>query len=139
MSLQGAIVDEHSTTIFGWLPQTVAVTTLWATFAGWFPYAIAAIPIIYYCIMIWETKTVVHIRSNWRTRCIARQYIRLKAREKITLAKLEAIELLHTARVAARETVHRAEHEADVLVVKNDGLGHARLSAARLLDISKGN
>ena len=102
--------------VFSWLTQSIFATVFWAALTGWLPYAIAMIPIVFYLIMIWETRTVTHLRNNWRQSHIAKTYAKLKAREKVTLAKLEALELLRTARVEARETVKHAEHEAAKLV-----------------------
>jgi hypothetical protein len=117
----------HSDNLVGWLvTQLVALGALLASLAGWIPYAIvAAIPTIYYLLMIWEMKTVVHWRNNWVQKRIARKYARLKAREKVTLAKLEAMEVQRRARVAARETIHQAEFEAEKLVAKNSTLTKA--------------
>ena len=102
---------------FSWLTQSVVASVFWAALTGWLPYAIAMVPIVFYLIMIWETRTVVHFRNNWRQKHIAKKYAKLKAREKVTLAKLEALELLRTARAEARETVLHAQHEAAKLVV----------------------
>ena len=118
MSVQGNVVGNDG--LVSWLiAQIIALGTLLASLAGWLPYAaIAALPSLYYAVMLWETRTFVHFRNNWRQKHIARKYVKLKQREKVTLAKLEAIELLRSARVEAREKVAHAAHEAEVMVVK---------------------
>ena len=116
--MQASRANVDSLNLDGWFTQTISVSALIAAVTGWVPFALAAIPIVYYLIMIWETRTVVHWRNNWKQKRIAKQYAKLKAREKVTLAQLEAIELLRTARVEAREKVAHAAHEADVMLTK---------------------
>ena len=116
--MQASRANVDNLNLDGWFTQTISVTALFAAISGWVPFAIAAIPIIYYLIMIWETRTIVHWRNNWKQKRIAKKYAKLKAREKVTLAQLEAIELLRSARVEAQEKVAHATHEADVLLTK---------------------
>jgi uncharacterized membrane protein len=117
MHVQGNVVGDSG--LFGWLGGTAAMSALWAALTGWVPYAVAIIPLIYFLIMIWETRTFTHARYNWMQKHIARKYAKLKAREKVTLAKLEAMEVQRKARVTAREAIKEAEFEAEKLVVKN--------------------
>ena len=123
MQGQGSVVGNDG--VFSWLTQSAAATALWAALTGWLPYAVAAIPLIFYLIMIWETRTVVHMRNNWRQKRLAWRYAKLKAREKVTLAKIEAIELLRSARVEAHERIKVAESEAAKLVVEQNTAAHA--------------
>lgn len=118
MSVQGNVVGNDG--IIGWIIlQLAALGALIASLAGWLPYAlIAAIPTIYYLLMIWEMRTVQHFVNNWRTRRIARRYAKAQAKAKIALARLEAIDLLRHARHEAREKVEQASAEAAKLVVQ---------------------
>lgn len=40
------------------LPHVASVGALVATMVGWLPFIVALIPAVYYCILIWESKTV---------------------------------------------------------------------------------
>jgi hypothetical protein len=118
MSVQGNVV--HSDNLVGWLvTQLVALGALLASLAGWIPYAIiAAIPTIYYLLMIWEMRTVQHALNNWRTKRIAKKYAKAQARAKIALARLEAIDVIRNARHEARDKVEQAAADAAKLVIK---------------------
>ncbi len=119
MSLAGNSAVGNDGIVSWFITQLIALGTLLASLAGWIPYAIvAAIPTLYYLVMLWETRTFVHLRNNWRTKRIARRYIKAQARAKIALAKLDAIELLRHARHDAREKVEQASAEAAKLVVQ---------------------
>jgi hypothetical protein len=90
--VQGTSVDKIS--LDGWFTQTISISALFGAIFGWWPYVVAAIPIIYYLIMIWETRTVVQFRNNWLQRRLSRRYAKLKVQEKKTADRLAAVELL---------------------------------------------
>jgi hypothetical protein len=128
MSVQGNIVSSDN--LVGWLvTQLVALGALLASLAGWIPYAIiAAIPTIYYLLMIWEMKTVQHALNNWRTKRIAKKYAKAQAKAKIALARLEAIDVLRNARHASR--IANGQCESQVTASLSPGVRWHALSFA---------
>lgn len=67
---------------------------------------------IYYCICVWESRTVQHAVNNWLMRTRARKVLRLKAKAKLVSAQLVALETVRVAKREARELVEEARVEA---------------------------
>lgn len=98
---------------FLWVANLVgAGATIFGAVVGYLPYIAAAIAVIWYLIQIWESRTVQHWHENRRMVRKARRVARLKAKEKVIIAQLEALEALRQARVDARDKVEVAKVEA---------------------------
>lgn len=98
-TLAGAMIGTFLAHVWGYLPGTVAVI------GGCFA-------IVWYLIMIYESKTF----NNWRTdraqRIKERRIARLKAKERVIVAELEALELKRSAAVTAAAVLETAERAA---------------------------
>lgn len=96
--------------------HTAAGTGLLAIILGWLPPIIGLLgglaATTYYVICVWESRTVQHYVGNWRMKRKAKRIARLKAREKILTAELEALEVVREAKTVAAEKVAFAAHEA---------------------------
>lgn len=95
--------------LLGWLPPILGLVG-------------AAAATTYYFICIWESRTVQHYVGNWRMRRKAKRIARLKARERILTAELEALEVVREAGIVAKERVGAAAHEAAQLLVQEQTL-----------------
>lgn len=82
------------------------------------PALAALVGLIFYTIQIWESRTVQHWHQNRKMVRKARKISRLKAKEKVIVAQLEALETLRQARVTARDKVEIAKVEAAKLVAQ---------------------
>lgn len=112
------------------VPATTHAASLGALAAaamGWLPGVIAIIPAIYYLILIWESKTVQHWINNRRMVWRARKIARLRAKEKVITAKLEAMRVLKVARQDARALVEGAKVQAAKDVVHNESTIQSQL------------
>ena len=94
----------------------ISLGALMGSIIGWLPVIAAIVPMAYYLILIWESSTVQHYIRNVRMRRKARKIAKLQARLKVTVAALEAEEVVREARVVAREKVLHAQVEATKLV-----------------------
>jgi hypothetical protein len=105
---------------------------------GWLPFLLAAIGSLvgttYYCVSLWETRTVQHWVRNYRMKRNARRLMKLKAKEKIAVAKIEAAELKRQARVAARDLIEREIAEAAKLVAQSKTIPAAEVIERREAD-----
>ena len=93
---------------------------------GWLPYIAAAIAILWYVIQIWESRTVQHWHENRRMVRKAKRVARLKAKEKVIVAQLEALETLRQARVDARDKVEVARVEAAKLSIAEQTVAESK-------------
>ena len=87
---------------------------------GYLPPAAAFLALIWYAIQIWESRTIQHW---WRNRVEvrrAKKLVKLRAREKILVAKIEALAQVRAARVEARDKVEQAKVEAAKLQVHEE-------------------
>lgn len=91
-------------TVWGVLPTVIGAL---AGFVG----------LIYYSIVIWESRTIQHWWQNRRMIYRAKKILRLKAQAKVVAAELEAMERVRTAKRVARETLEDAQLEAAKAVV----------------------
>jgi hypothetical protein len=87
----------------GWLPQAMAVV------AG-------LIGAAYYTISIWESRTVQQWVTRRRMRRKAKTIARLRAKEKVIMAQIEALKLLRLARHEAAVRLEAAEYEAKKMI-----------------------
>ena len=90
----------------------VSAGAIVGTLIGWLPYVAAVVGLVWYCIQIWESRTVQHWWNNRQMILKARKIARLRAREKVIVAKLEALETIRAAKHAAVEKVETAKVEA---------------------------
>ena len=67
---------------------------------------------LWYCLQIWESRTIQHWWRNLQMKRKAKKIARLRAREKVIIAELDALNVVRAARVEAREKVETAKVEA---------------------------
>lgn len=94
------------------LVDVAAASAIVMTLLGWLPLLAAILGAVWYAIQIWESRTVQHWWENRKMVKKARKIARLKAKEKVIVAQLEALEALRQARVEARDKVEIAKVEA---------------------------
>lgn len=80
--------------------QLTAIAGFAATAAGYIPYILALLPAIYYCILIWESKTVQEWVAKRRAAKAARKLAKAKATVIVTAAQGEAKSVVAEAAVA---------------------------------------
>ncbi len=90
------------------------------TFLGYLPLVAAFLALIWYVIQIWESRTVQHWWRNRQEVKKAKRLVRLRAKEKILVAKIEALAQVRAARVEARDKVEQAKVEAAKLQVHEE-------------------
>lgn len=54
-------------------PHVASVGALFATLMGWLPAVVALVPALYYCILIYESKTVQAMIKRRRLRKLAKR------------------------------------------------------------------
>lgn len=105
--------------------------TIVASIVGYLPALAASIALLWYCIQIWESRTVQHYLENRRMVRKAKRIIRLRAKEKVISAQLEALESIRQARVDARDRVEVAKVEAAKLQLKEETAVEKRSSETK--------
>lgn len=90
------------------------------SFLGYLPPAAAFLALIWYVIQIWESRTVQHWWRNRQEVKKAKRLVRLRAKEKVLVAKIEALAKVRAARVEARDQVEQAKVEAAKLQVHEE-------------------
>ena len=80
-------------------------------------YAGALAALIWFCIQIWRSREIQHWYHNWQEVKRARRLVRLRAREKVLVAQIEALASVKQAKVEARDKVEAAKVEAALDVV----------------------
>ena len=108
-----------------WAPTTVVGDVVSAgaivgSFLGYFPIIAAFAGFVWYSIQIWESRTIQHW---WRNRVEikrAKKLVRLRAKEKVLVAKIEALAKVRAARVEARDKIEEAKVEAAKLQVHEE-------------------
>lgn len=103
-----------------WLGDLASAGAIVGVVVGWFPLIAAVAGFIWYAIQIWESRTVQHWFQNRRMVRKAKKIAKLKAKEKVIVAQLEALETLRQARVDARDKVEIAKVEAAKLVAQEE-------------------
>lgn len=96
----------------GHVLDVIGASTIIATIVGYLPAIAAAIALSWYLIQIWESRTVQNYLSNTKIACKARRIARLRAQEKIILAKLDALETVRQAKIMAKDKLEQAKVEA---------------------------
>ena len=79
---------------------------------GYFPIVAALAGFVWYVIQIWESRTVQHWWNNRREVKKAKKLMRLRAKEKVLVAKIEALAKVKAAKIEARDQVEAAKVEA---------------------------
>jgi|ERR1700676_4064636 len=118
MSVQGQMAGD--TGVLSLVTHTFSAGVFVGYLSGMLPVFVAFIPSVWCLICIWESSTVQHWVRNRRMIYKAHRIARLKAREKVIMAQLDALEVIREARTIAKEKVAIAEHEAAKLVVTED-------------------
>lgn len=103
-----------------WGGNAASVFAIIGTMAGWLPYIAAVAALVWYIIQIWESQTI----QNWHNSRVAvrrvRQIAKLKAKEKLIAATLEALHVVHAAQSVASDIVATAAVEAVALKAKQE-------------------
>ena len=105
------------TTVVG---DIISAGDIVGSFLGYLPIVAAFAGLIWYVIQIWESRTVQHWWRNRQEVKKAKKLIKLRAREKVLVAKIEALALTRAARVEARDKVEQAKVEAAKLQVHEE-------------------
>lgn len=94
--------------------DTVSAGAIIGTLLGILPAAAACGAFVWYLIQIYESRTFQHWINNRRTIWRARKLAKLRAQEKIVLAKIEALATVKAAERDARAKVADAATVAAV-------------------------
>jgi len=73
------------------------------------PYLSGLAALVWFCIQIWASRAIQHWWNNVREVRRAKRLVRLRAREKVLVAKIEALAKVRQARVEARDIVEQAK------------------------------
>ena len=111
------LAQQHPVAILG---QILSSATILASLLGFIAPVAALVGLVFYSIQIWESRTMQHWVDNRRMLYRAHKIARLRAKEKVITAKLEALEVVRHARIRARDKVAHAQAEAAQLVVSED-------------------
>jgi len=98
--------------IAAWAADVVSAAAIIGSILGYLPYFAALAGLVWYCIQIRESKTVQHWLENRRMVQRAKKIAKLRAKEKVIVAELEAMELSRHAKIEARDKVELARVEA---------------------------
>ena len=98
----------------------VSAGAILGTAIGYFPLFAAFVGLVWYSIQIWESRTIQHWAQNRKMVLKAKRIARLKAKEKVIVAQLDALESIRQARVTARDRVETAKVEAAKLLVHEE-------------------
>jgi len=101
-----------------WSVHGAALLTVIGALLQLLPAVAAAAGAIYYLIQVWETRTIQHWWNNRKMRLKAEKIARLRAKEKVIQAQLEAEGEVRQARAKARAKVEAASQEAAALLVQ---------------------
>jgi hypothetical protein len=114
---QGEPVLENQFDLSHWVGHVTSIIAALGAFMGLLPSAVALVALIWYSVQLYESRTVQHYLRNRKMVRKAKKIARLRAKEKVIIAELEALEVMREAKATAREKVAKASHEAEVLVV----------------------
>lgn len=103
-------MSEHP--VFQWAGNIISLAAIAGTLAGWLPLFAALVAIIWYSIQIWESATVRNYLNNRRKINKAKKIARLRGKEKLILAQLDALETVRAAKATAKEVLAVATAEA---------------------------
>ena len=110
MSLQAS--DFHLAPPATYVGDVISAGAIVGSFLGYFPIVAALAGFVWYVIQIWESRTVQHWWRNRQEIKKAKKLVRLRAKEKILIAKIEALAQVKAARIEARDKVEAAKVEA---------------------------
>lgn len=101
--------------------HVASVAALLAAYLGWVaPVAAglgAVLVVVFYCITLWEMRTVQHWRADFIMRRRSKKLAKLRASEKLVIAKIQALEKFRAGKVEAREMIADAAADAAQLIV----------------------
>lgn len=100
--------------------DTVSAGAIIGAIIGYLPALAALGAVIWYIIQIYESRTFQHWIANTRMKYRARKLARLKARQKVLQAEVEALTVRKTARTVARELVEQARVEANATLAEDE-------------------
>lgn len=95
-----------------------AIGAFVVSFAGYIPYLFAALPAIYYVILIWESKTVQDFVARRRARKAALNLAKLNAKVLVAGAQIDGAKDVQVAKVVAAANVDNAIVDGNALVSK---------------------
>lgn len=102
--------------------DAISVSTIAATIAGWLPTLAVLLPVLYYMIQIWETKTVqrwLERRREYKALKRRLAHAKMAAQQKVDQAAVEAAAKLRDAVKEAQAVVETARVEAVATVVED--------------------
>lgn len=67
--------------------DAISISAVVAALAGWLPIVFAAVPAIYYAILIWESRTVRKWRRHRRHRAALRRRLKMAAERQRATAE----------------------------------------------------
>ena len=100
--------------------DVVSAGVIVGSFFGYVPIAAAFAGMIWYSIQIWESRTIQHWWRNRQEVKKARKLVKLRAKEKVLVAKIEALAQVRAAQVLARDKVEQARVEAASIQAHED-------------------
>lgn len=103
-----------------WAADTLSASAIVASLLGYLPVIFAAVGAVWYVIQIWESRTVQHWIQNRRMVRQAKRIARLRAKEKVITAQLEAMESIRQAKHNAVEKIETARVEAAKIQIKEE-------------------
>ena len=103
-----------------WTGHVLSGAAIAGTLIGLFPPVAAFAAFVWYTIQIYESRTFQHWYRNLQLKNRARHLSKLRAQEKIVLAKIDAIEKVRVAYAEARETLATARVDAAKLAVQDE-------------------
>jgi hypothetical protein len=97
--------------------HVISFFALAGSLAGILPVLAGLIAMVWYAIQVYESQTVRHWLANRSMSKKAKRILALRAKEKIIIAELEALELVRAAKIEAREKIAVAHAEATLNTV----------------------
>lgn len=108
--MRTSVMDQYNP--LHWLGHSASVFVILATLASLLPAFAALAAIIWYAVQIYESDTCQKYLEKRRMKRKAALVARLRAKQKVVLAELEALTLVRDARVVAEQKVSVATAEA---------------------------
>lgn len=97
--------------------HVISFFALAGSLAGILPALAGLVAMVWYAIQVYESQTVRHWLANRSMSKKAKRILTLRAKEKIIIAELEALELVRAAKIEAREKIAVAHAEASLNTV----------------------
>lgn len=108
--------------------DTLGAGAIVAAALGYLPAVAAGVALFWYLIQIWESRTVQHWLANRQMVRKAKKIARLRAKEKVISAQLEALESIRQAKADARDRVEIAKVEAEKLQIREETAAEVKLT-----------